>query len=598
VNRRTILALVAVVAVLSAAVGWYGGQRIKSPAEVAAETEPPPASLITVPVEERSLTTSVVIRGQVEFEDAAEIPVNPSPTGATIITQVHKAPGDDLNEGDAVIEVAGRPLFVMEGELPVFRSLGPGVEGPDVQQLEEALVRLGYSPGAVDEVYDNGTEEAVVAFYRAAGYRPDEPTTEEVDQLELGRQRVRLAGESLRSARSTADVGDLPESVRLELNMSVEQAEHQLDDAKRLQGELVTAATGERDTTAAAEVTALEAADTATARLNQALAGVHPDTGLDPTDDEIATLRSVDEVADGAWTTATAAAVSAASALVEVERDRSRSVDDLTTGLAISKARRSETIAQFTADTGAAEAVRAAEKELVDAESALVKLDARIGTSFPGNELYFLPKLPRVVQQVNVKTGDFPQGPAMTVTGSGLLIRSSVSAADRPLVRAGVEGVMDDSNLGISVRVTVAFVADSPGGPNAGTDRYAVRLEPIDEIPEEALNQNLRVTLPFESTEGAVLAVPLAALSAGADGTSRVQVERPDGTVETLTVTTGLLARALGLVEIVPEEGELQVGDRVVVGRDAGGPVDDQDVDPDDDDLTGDAGGVVAIAES
>ena len=53
-NRRTALAVIAAVAVLAAAVGWFAGQQIKSPADIAAETEPPVASLITVPVEERA----------------------------------------------------------------------------------------------------------------------------------------------------------------------------------------------------------------------------------------------------------------------------------------------------------------------------------------------------------------------------------------------------------------------------------------------------------------------------------------------------------------------------------------------------------------
>ena len=172
VNRRIVLAAVAAVAILSAGVGWYAGQQIQSPAEVAAAADAPPASLITVPVEERELSTSVVIRGQVEFDDAADLAVSPSAGGSSIITAISKESGDELDEGDSPFAVAGRPTFVLEGELPVFRPLGPGVEGPDVRQLEEALARLGYDTGTVDEVYDNATEGAVAAFYRGRGLLP------------------------------------------------------------------------------------------------------------------------------------------------------------------------------------------------------------------------------------------------------------------------------------------------------------------------------------------------------------------------------------------------------------------------------------------
>jgi hypothetical protein len=40
-GRRSVLVMVALIAVLSAVVGWVAGQRIRSPAEIAAEQEPP-----------------------------------------------------------------------------------------------------------------------------------------------------------------------------------------------------------------------------------------------------------------------------------------------------------------------------------------------------------------------------------------------------------------------------------------------------------------------------------------------------------------------------------------------------------------------------
>ena len=152
-SRRIILVAVAVIAVLAGFVGWMLGRQIESPAEAAARVAPPPASLISVPVEQRELSSAVITRGTIEFDQTTSIDVTGSETGSTIITRLTKNEGDDLLEGDVVIEVAGRPLFVLEGELPVFRSLTPGLEGPDVLQLEEALERLGLDPGPVDGVY-------------------------------------------------------------------------------------------------------------------------------------------------------------------------------------------------------------------------------------------------------------------------------------------------------------------------------------------------------------------------------------------------------------------------------------------------------------
>ena len=61
---------------------------------------------------------------------------------------------------------------------------------------------------------------------------------------------------------------------------------------------------------------------------------------------------------------------------------------------------------------------------------------------------------------------------------------------------------------------------------------------------------------------------PISALSAGADGTPRVDVEdQPGAAPRSVPVRTGLSAG--GYVEVNAIDGALKVGDRVVVGRKA-----------------------------
>ena len=75
----------------------------------------------------------------------------------------------------------------------------------------------------------------------------------------------------------------------------------------------------------------------------------------------------------------------------------------------------------------------------------------------------------------------------------------------------------------------------------------------------------MRVRVPVSSTQGEVLAVPLAALTAGPGGESRVELAGADGKASSLvTVTTGLAAD--GYVEISKAERPLVAGDLVVVG--------------------------------
>jgi hypothetical protein len=171
-----------------------------------------------------------------------------------------------------------------------------------------------------------------------------------------------------------------------------------------------------------------------------------------------------------------------------------------------------------------------------------------------------------VVASLTVEVGDEPTESVMTISGAETTIESGISDADRKLVEVGAEARVEDDDLGLSLPAIITFLADSPGGPNLSGDRYAMRLEATEEIPEEAINGNFRISIPITSSGGDVLAVPLAALSAGPDGTARLEVERTPGQTELVEVSTGL--RAEGFVEVSPLDGSLEDGDRVVVGRD------------------------------
>ena len=169
----------------------------------------------------------------------------------------------------------------------------------------------------------------------------------------------------------------------------------------------------------------------------------------------------------------------------------------------------------------------------------------------------------------------------MVVSGAELAITGAVSSVDRPLIEEGLEVELDDPTLDISIRGTIDFIADNTGGPDVASDRFRIRVVPNNEVPEDAYNQNLRMVIPISSTGGEVLAVPLAALSAGADGATRVEVERATGETELVTVTVGLSAS--GFAQVEPTTSSLEVGDRVVVGRDNGSSTDGDEASDEDD---------------
>ena len=92
------------------------------------------------------------------------------------------AVGDVIERGGTLFEVNGEPTVLLYGDMPAWRTLGPGMSGPDVQQLEANLVELGFGDGlTVDGTWDDATTDAVVAWQEATGMAADG----QVDQGEV-----------------------------------------------------------------------------------------------------------------------------------------------------------------------------------------------------------------------------------------------------------------------------------------------------------------------------------------------------------------------------------------------------------------------------
>ncbi len=572
-GRRTVLGVVTVVAILSALLGWAAGQRISSPAQIAAETAPPEASLITVPVESIQLSVDVISRGTLEFSDTESLEVQPTTIdGTTIITRTVVEVGDELNEGDVMIEVAGRPVFVLEGELPEYRDLLPESDGPDVLQLEEALSRLGLDPGEIDGKYTTGTERALEALYLRAGYTANLPDAQELSEIELARDSLDEARDSLAELQRQGqgdDGGSVSGIVRAEENLKT--AKRALDRAHADQASANSAATAEVEAANEVERSTKAELDAAKKRLNAARDGEHPDTGQPASRAELDELLAVRDAARAAYDEAVQVRDDAVSASLRVASDQAEFVRLAKAEVRIAEAELSDARSQAMAfDGGDSDdnAIQRARDRVADAQKDLAEVEARVGTTFPTAEFRFLPTLPRTVQRVFAERGDVPSGSVMEVSGSGVSITGSISKVDRPLLNVGDTGIFDLPDLGIEVPLEISFLADDPGGGSLGDDRFLMRMKPTgDNVPEEAYGQNARVTIPVGSTVGEVLAVPLAALSAGADGSSRLEVETSPGETTFVRVSTGL--KALGLIEVTPLDGdEINQGDRVVVGRD------------------------------
>lgn len=80
--------------------------------------------------------------------------------------------GDVVVFGDIVAIVDDEPVVVVEGDTPMWRDLTVGDEGSDVEQLEQALVGLGFDPDGtvtVDAEYTSATADLVRDWQESVG---------------------------------------------------------------------------------------------------------------------------------------------------------------------------------------------------------------------------------------------------------------------------------------------------------------------------------------------------------------------------------------------------------------------------------------------
>lgn len=191
--------LTAAVAAVSLVAGLLVGSFVISPADAASRAQAPAPGLITVPVEFGALSNDVTIRADVGYADATSVTLDTSGlSGPAVVTGQVPEVGAQFSALSIALEVAGRPVIVLPGELPAYRTLRFGVSGPDVTQLKEALRAVGIDGGdPASNVFDRTTADGVSQLYAAAGY-----PAPAADGGAAG--AVRAAEESLRAARQSA----------------------------------------------------------------------------------------------------------------------------------------------------------------------------------------------------------------------------------------------------------------------------------------------------------------------------------------------------------------------------------------------------------
>lgn len=128
---KRLVALIAAVAVVSLLAGVLIMQFLVSPAELAARTEAPEPGPVTAVVEERVIENVVTTRGEVTYADPVQVTVDTAFTeGRPIVTGQVPEVGAVFEAASVALEVVGRPVIVLPGELPLTAHCRSACEVP------------------------------------------------------------------------------------------------------------------------------------------------------------------------------------------------------------------------------------------------------------------------------------------------------------------------------------------------------------------------------------------------------------------------------------------------------------------------------------
>jgi membrane fusion protein, multidrug efflux system len=171
VGRRVLIAGLVTVALLGAgAVALAGGSGDASGSEPAAQATG------TAVVARRTLAERLTATGTIGYAGETTVLAR-LPGTVTALPAI----GDVVRRDERLYAVDGRPVLLMYGAVPAYRTLAEGVgDGRDVEQLERNLAALGYSPGSVDGDFTYETATAVAAWQEDRGLKA-------TGEVELGR---------------------------------------------------------------------------------------------------------------------------------------------------------------------------------------------------------------------------------------------------------------------------------------------------------------------------------------------------------------------------------------------------------------------------
>ncbi|MDR0432748.1 MAG: hypothetical protein LBH48_05505 [Bifidobacteriaceae bacterium] len=567
-----VLGAVVVVLVVLALVALAVGARR------AAMPEPEPSTR-TAQVERTSLIAGMVLTGTLGYGDPQDL------GGAGgVVTKLPEA-GATVSAGEVLMEVDGRPVFMLEGAIPLWREIGPQTVGPDVVALRSALIALGIDAGAAsDGAYDGALSAAIADLYDRSGYEPPAALAVTGETYAAAQDAVKGADRAYADAQLALTTAKEQRPSKVDImsaDAAVDSAERALEAAKTGDGGEAVAAAQESLKLAKAQREELLAPRDTTAEqaaLAEALAGLAKAQGdMASVPEGDAEARSAAQeglsVAESAVTAARNALDAASKGPSELELLQANTQVDQATralnaakrgdmGAALREAKESLRMVRAQrkaldepADTAAQElAVTSAREDLAAAREALA--EAGLNVVGPKDILLVAGQTIRI-DQVKAKLGLAAEGAIVSWTQTVLHGRVDLTEAQRSRV-----------STGSPVTVTLPSGSELEGVvgeiTNATTNPETFEMIPararIDIEDQAALADiglaTITVSLIEDEAED-TLVVPVTALMALAEG--GYCVELADGRL--VPVEVGLIADTRAEVS----SSELSEGQEVVV---------------------------------
>jgi peptidoglycan hydrolase-like protein with peptidoglycan-binding domain len=162
---RRLLAGVLAVVVLGTAGWWTAGH---PGLDTSTKAATPAAPTATATVQRQDLSGQTKVDGTLGYAGSASVQ-SPLSGRITWLPTV----GRVIHRGGTLLAVNNQPVQLFYGPKPAWRDLSVGVDdGPDIRQLEQNLVALGYDPDhdiTVDDHYSWATKAAVKRWQKARG---------------------------------------------------------------------------------------------------------------------------------------------------------------------------------------------------------------------------------------------------------------------------------------------------------------------------------------------------------------------------------------------------------------------------------------------